>query len=143
VFDDPCVQVSKEQYDRIFHFIEEGKREGATLLCGGEPAAEAGCFIKPTIFTNVTDDMRIFKEEIFGPVLSVMKFKSVDEVGPALACMAACKCSLLSSVGGAPRQLHRVWSGRLGLHQGHQQGPVCVESDPLRHGVGEPVPPGA
>lgn len=73
-------QVSKKQYERILWFIEQGKMEGATLLTGGKPCNKKGYYIEPTIFTDVADDMTIAKEEIFGPVMSVMKFKSVEEV---------------------------------------------------------------
>jgi len=73
-------QVSREQYQRILGYIEVGKKEGATLLCGGAPiGAPAGCYIQPTIFGDVCENHRIFQEEIFGPVLSVIKFKSVDD----------------------------------------------------------------
>ncbi|KAG8367411.1 hypothetical protein BUALT_Bualt16G0069100 [Buddleja alternifolia] len=73
-------QVDKKQYERILSFIEHGKREGATLLTGGNPCEGKGYYIEPTIFTDVADDMIIAKEEIFGPVISVMKFKTVEEV---------------------------------------------------------------
>ncbi|CAI9758971.1 unnamed protein product [Fraxinus pennsylvanica] len=73
-------QVDKQQYDKILSYIEHGKKGGATLLSGGKPGGEKGYYIEPTIFTDVTDDMIIAKEEIFGPVMSVMKFKTVEEV---------------------------------------------------------------
>ncbi|KAK6151779.1 hypothetical protein DH2020_014414 [Rehmannia glutinosa] len=73
-------QVDKKQYERILSFIEHGKREGATLLTGGKPLDGKGYYIEPTIFTDVSDDMIIAKEEIFGPVMSVMKFKTMEEV---------------------------------------------------------------
>ncbi|KAL0427065.1 UNVERIFIED_CONTAM: Aldehyde dehydrogenase family 2 member C4 [Sesamum latifolium] len=73
-------QVDKNQYERILSFIEHGKREGATLLTGGKPSDRKGYYIEPTIFTDVADDMTIAKEEIFGPVMSVMKFKTIEEV---------------------------------------------------------------
>ncbi|KAL2228958.1 aldehyde dehydrogenase family 2 member C4 [Sesamum indicum] len=73
-------QVDKNQYERILSFIEHGKREGATLLTGGKPSDRKGYYIEPTIFIDVADDMTIAKEEIFGPVMSVMKFKTVEEV---------------------------------------------------------------
>ncbi|XP_057768104.1 aldehyde dehydrogenase family 2 member C4 [Salvia miltiorrhiza] len=72
-------QVDKNQYERVLSYIEIGKKEGATLLAGGKPAASKGYYIEPTIFTDVTDEMTIAKEEIFGPVMSVMKFKTVEE----------------------------------------------------------------
>ncbi|KAK6116783.1 hypothetical protein DH2020_049516 [Rehmannia glutinosa] len=73
-------QVDKKQYDKVLSYIEHGKREGATLVTGGKPFDRKGYYIEPTIFTDVTDDMIIAKEEIFGPVMSIMKFKSVEEV---------------------------------------------------------------
>lgn len=73
-------QVSKLQYDRIMGYIEEGKKEGATVETGGERHGEKGYFIQPTIFSNVTQDMKIMKEEIFGPVAAIAKFKTEEEV---------------------------------------------------------------
>jgi aldehyde dehydrogenase (NAD+) len=72
-------QVDAVQFKRIMNYIEHGKKE-ATLCVGGERVGEKGFFIAPTIFANVNEDMKIGQEEIFGPVLSVMKFKTVDEV---------------------------------------------------------------
>ncbi|XP_027176764.1 aldehyde dehydrogenase family 2 member C4-like [Coffea eugenioides] len=72
-------QVDKKQYDKILSYIEIGKAEGATLLTGGKPCGDRGYYIEPTVFSNVEDDMRIAKEEIFGPVISLMKFKTVEE----------------------------------------------------------------
>ncbi|KAL0392420.1 UNVERIFIED_CONTAM: Aldehyde dehydrogenase family 2 member C4 [Sesamum radiatum] len=72
-------QVDKKQYEKVLSYIERGKKEGATLLVGGKPLPGKGYYIEPTIFTNVTDDMTIAKEEIFGPVMSIMKFKSMEE----------------------------------------------------------------
>nr|XP_020865231.1 retinal dehydrogenase 1-like isoform X3 [Phascolarctos cinereus] len=73
-------QIDKEQYTKILDLIESGKKEGAKLECGGDPWGDKGYFIQPTVFSNVTDDMRIAKEEIFGPVQQIMKFKTIDEV---------------------------------------------------------------
>ncbi|KVH93912.1 Aldehyde dehydrogenase, conserved site-containing protein, partial [Cynara cardunculus var. scolymus] len=70
-------QVDKQQHEKILSYIEHGKRQGATLLTGGKPCGEKGYYIEPTIFTNVTDDMLIATDEIFGPVISVFKFKSL------------------------------------------------------------------
>ncbi|CAL5397056.1 unnamed protein product [Camellia sinensis] len=72
-------QVDKTQFERILSYIEHGKREGATLLTGGKPCGQKGYYIEPTIFTDVKDNMVIAKEEIFGPVMSLMKFKTVEE----------------------------------------------------------------
>ncbi|CAN0901607.1 Aldehyde dehydrogenase family 2 member C4 [Linum grandiflorum] len=72
-------QVSKTQYERVLSYIEHGKREGATLLTGGNPAADTGYYIQPTVFTDVQEDMLIAKDEIFGPVMALMKFKTIEE----------------------------------------------------------------
>merc|ERR1719242_861961 len=61
-------------------YIDKGKRDGATCLTGGERHGDKGYFVKPTVFTDVTDDMTIAREEIFGPVMSILKFKTVEEV---------------------------------------------------------------
>jgi aldehyde dehydrogenase (NAD+) len=73
-------QVSQEQFDRVMGFIESGKKEGAKLLTGGSRAGDKGYFIQPTVFDQVTDNMKIAKEEIFGPVMNILKFKDVSEV---------------------------------------------------------------
>ncbi|KAI8571005.1 hypothetical protein RHMOL_Rhmol01G0083000 [Rhododendron molle] len=73
------VEVDKTQFDKILAYIEHGKKEGATLLTGGKSCGEQGYYIEPTIFTNVADNMKIAREEIFGPVMSLMKFKTIDE----------------------------------------------------------------
>ena len=73
-------QVDKEQFDKIMGFIEKGKAQGATCAAGGDRATDTGYFIRPTIFTDVTDDMDIAKHEIFGPVMNVLKFKDYNEV---------------------------------------------------------------
>ena len=74
--------ISKTQYDKIISLIESGISEGATLAAGGPELPNGlnkGYFIKPTIFTNVTNEMRIAKEEIFGPVLSIIPFDTEEE----------------------------------------------------------------
>ncbi len=73
-------QVSEEQLDKILHYVRLGEKQGATLLTGGERVGSKGFFVQPTIFDNVKDDMAIAKDEIFGPVVSVLPFKGVDEV---------------------------------------------------------------
>ncbi len=74
-------QVSKEQFDKVLKYIDIGKNEDkATCITGGERSGNTGWFVKPTIFTNVRNDMRIAQEEIFGPVASVLKFKTMADV---------------------------------------------------------------
>ncbi|PGH29093.1 aldehyde dehydrogenase [[Emmonsia] crescens] len=72
-------QISQLQFDRIMGYIQEGKAAGAKVEIGGERLGTQGYYIQPTIFSNVTDDMKIVKEEIFGPVCCVQKFNSEDE----------------------------------------------------------------
>ncbi|KAJ7504773.1 aldehyde dehydrogenase [Mycena galericulata] len=73
-------QVSQVQFDRIMGYIESGKADGATVYVGGDRHGTEGYFIQPTIFTDCTPEMKIVKEEIFGPVSAVMKFKTEEEV---------------------------------------------------------------
>jgi aldehyde dehydrogenase (NAD+) len=73
-------QVSQEQFDRVMHYIDAGQKDGAKMLAGGGRVGEKGYFVQPTVFADVTDDMKIAREEIFGPVMSILKFKDADEV---------------------------------------------------------------
>ncbi|EKM81449.1 hypothetical protein AGABI1DRAFT_36322 [Agaricus bisporus var. burnettii JB137-S8] len=71
-------QVSSLQFERVMGYINSGKTEGANVLIGGERQGNTGYFIKPTIFTEAKADMKIMQEEIFGPVCSVVKFKTEE-----------------------------------------------------------------
>jgi aldehyde dehydrogenase (NAD+) len=74
--------VSQKQYDQVQSYIRKGIEEGAEVLVGGEDrpqGLEVGYFVKPTVFVNVTNDMTIAREEIFGPVLGVIAYDSEDE----------------------------------------------------------------
>uniref|UniRef100_UPI0037E96F8B retinal dehydrogenase 2 isoform X3 n=1 Tax=Semicossyphus pulcher TaxID=241346 RepID=UPI0037E96F8B len=73
-------QISREQQNRVLEFVQSGISEGAKLECGGKALGLKGFFIEPTVFSNVRDDMRIAREEIFGPVQQIMKFKTIEEV---------------------------------------------------------------
>jgi aldehyde dehydrogenase (NAD+) len=73
-------QVSREQFDKILGYIDTGKQEGAKLVTGGERCGERGYFIRPTIFDAVDNNMKIAREEIFGPVVSAITFDDVSEV---------------------------------------------------------------
>ena len=64
----------------VLGYIEKGKEEGARLICGGKRADMPGFFIEPTVFADVTDGMTIAREEIFGPVMSVLDFDTEEEV---------------------------------------------------------------
>ncbi|WP_282138533.1 aldehyde dehydrogenase family protein [Rossellomorea aquimaris] len=75
--------VSKQQLNSVFSYIESGVQEGARLVCGGKrrivEGFENGYYIEPTIFAEVHNDMKIAREEIFGPVLSVIRYSTVEE----------------------------------------------------------------
>ena len=77
-------QINEKQVEKILGYIEIGKEEGATVACGGERYTDGplskGAFVKPTLLTDVTNDMRVAQEEIFGPVAVVQKFSDEDEV---------------------------------------------------------------
>lgn len=76
--------VSRAQFDKVLHYIACGKEEGARLVTGGKPPADPklakGFFVEPTIFADVKPSMRIAQEEIFGPVLSILKWQDEDEL---------------------------------------------------------------
>jgi aldehyde dehydrogenase (NAD+) len=76
-------QVTQRQYERVLGYIESGKKDGATLAMGGEAFKNVGdgkgFFIAPTIFTNVKDDMAIYREEVFGPFVVIASFKTEEE----------------------------------------------------------------
>ncbi|KAK2171980.1 hypothetical protein NP493_1008g00066 [Ridgeia piscesae] len=72
--------IDEIQMNKVLDFIESGKSQGARLVCGGSRIGDKGYFIKPTVFADVTEDMRIGCEEIFGPVQSIFKFETVEEV---------------------------------------------------------------
>jgi aldehyde dehydrogenase (NAD+) len=73
-------QIDGTQFDKVMSYIDSGKREGAELLTGGKRVGDRGYFIEPTVFANVKDEMKIAREEIFGPVMSIIRFHDLDEV---------------------------------------------------------------
>jgi aldehyde dehydrogenase (NAD+) len=73
-------QVDRAQFDKIMHYIALGKKEGAQCLTGGSRWGNRGFYVEPTLFTDVKDNMAIAKDEIFGPVMSILKFKDLDEI---------------------------------------------------------------
>jgi aldehyde dehydrogenase (NAD+) len=73
-------QVDDIQMEKVLSYIESGKSEGATLVAGGNRSGDCGYFVEPTVFADVRDNMRIAEEEIFGPVMSIIKFKDIEEV---------------------------------------------------------------
>lgn len=100
----------KAQYDKVLSYFEIGKAEGATLLTGGvrpsDPKLKDGLFVEPTIFGDVTNDMRIAREEIFGPVASVIRFDTEEE---AIAIANDTKFGLAAGVwSNDVKRVHRV-----------------------------------
>ena len=81
---DPTTQmgplVSDEQFQRVTGFLESGREEGATALAGGGRYGDRGYFVEPTVLTNTRPDMKVVREEIFGPVVVAEKFTSLDEI---------------------------------------------------------------
>ena len=73
-------QVDKDQFEKVLHYVDEGRKEGAKLMCGGDRVGERGYFVAPTVLADVNDEMKIAQEEIFGPVMSIMKFQDMDEL---------------------------------------------------------------
>jgi aldehyde dehydrogenase (NAD+) len=71
--------ISDKQMERVLGYIEAGKAEGARMEVGGSRHRKSGYFVEPTIFSNVNADMKIWREEIFGPVLAIARFSSEDE----------------------------------------------------------------
>lgn len=72
-------QITKEHYDKVLSYIGQGQQEGAKLVTGGAPVGETGYYIKPTVFTDVLPSMKIYREEIFGPVVAISPFTTEDE----------------------------------------------------------------
>ncbi|VTT98044.1 betaine-aldehyde dehydrogenase : Aldehyde dehydrogenase (Acceptor) OS=Trichodesmium erythraeum (strain IMS101) GN=Tery_2599 PE=3 SV=1: Aldedh [Gemmataceae bacterium] len=73
-------QVSQEQMDRVLGYVAAGQQDGARMVVGGGRVGDSGYFVQPTVFADVRDEMKIAQEEIFGPVMSILKFKDADEV---------------------------------------------------------------
>jgi phenylacetaldehyde dehydrogenase len=72
--------VSKEQQERVLGYIDSGRKDGAKVLTGGEAPSSSGYFVKPTVLANVKPEMKIVREEIFGPVLVAQRFDDLDEI---------------------------------------------------------------
>ncbi|HAD58314.1 MAG TPA: betaine-aldehyde dehydrogenase, partial [Planctomycetaceae bacterium] len=73
-------QVDKVQFDKIMGYIDSGREQGANCVTGGTRKGDQGFYVEPTVFTDVNDDMKIAQEEIFGPVMSILKFSDIADV---------------------------------------------------------------
>jgi phenylacetaldehyde dehydrogenase len=75
--------VSREQQDRVMKYIESGRAQGATVLTGGDVPSGQGYYVRPTVMADIKPDMRVVREEIFGPVLVAQRFDDIDEIAAA------------------------------------------------------------
>jgi len=96
-------QIDDIQFFRVLDYIEHGKAAGAQVKAGGDRHGNRGYFVKSTVFTNVTDDMTIAKEEIFGPVMSILKFSTDEEVVERL-------CMVWLPVSAPPTPVAAFWA---------------------------------
>jgi aldehyde dehydrogenase (NAD+) len=120
--------ISKRQMDRVLSYIELGQQEGATLLHGGKarPDKGGGYFIEPTVFVDVTNDMRIAQEEIFGPVLVVIPFEDDED---AIRIANQSEYGLSGGVSSADQEramrvARRIRSGTVSVNNG-----MCIAGD--------------
>ena len=72
--------VSSEQHERVLSYIDAGRKEGASILCGGDTPGGEGWFVNPTVMVDVKPEMKVVREEIFGPVLAATRYDDLDEV---------------------------------------------------------------
>jgi malonate-semialdehyde dehydrogenase (acetylating)/methylmalonate-semialdehyde dehydrogenase len=116
--------VSREALNRIVGYVENGLQEGARLLLDGRgivvPGFEEGCFIGPTIFTDVTPDMTIARDEIFGPVFAIMPVDTLEDCYPIIAANPfGNAASIFTASGKAAREFaYRVECGNIGINIG-------------------------
>jgi phenylacetaldehyde dehydrogenase len=75
--------VSQEQHERVLSYIDAGRKEGASVMCGGDTPGGDGWFVNPTVLVDVKPEMKVVREEIFGPVLAAQRFDDLDEVAKA------------------------------------------------------------
>jgi phenylacetaldehyde dehydrogenase len=71
--------VSQTQLERVSGYLRAGEEEGAKALCGGKRRGDTGYFVEPTVLVDTTPDMKVYREEIFGPVVTAIPFKSADD----------------------------------------------------------------
>ena len=101
---------NKMQFDKVSAFVEDARKQGAKIVIGGNPARQAGFFYPLTVIANATDDMRVVKEEQFGPVIPLIKYKTVEE---ALERANALEVGLGGSVWGNDPQEASRYASRL------------------------------
>ena len=132
--------ISRRQVDRILNLVEAGKEEGATLVFGGDKAAgtlAAGNWVNPALFVNVNNDMRVAREEIFGPVLCAIPFDTEEEaVRIANASeYGLAGCVFTTSVSRAFRVARAMRTGSIGIN-GYASSPNAPMGGVKRSGIG-------
>ena len=105
--------IDQNAADDVLAFVDDAVQKGATLVTGGKQAKNGKCFVEPTILTDVTPDMRVFREEIFGPVAAIYKFSTEDE---AISMANDTEVGLASYF--YTRDIGRVWRVAEGLEYG-------------------------
>ena len=133
--------VSQKQLDTVLGYIEIGQKEGATLFAGGDrltdDGLDKGFFIAPTVFTDVTSDMTIAREEIFGPVLSVLRYSDEDD---AVRIANATDYGLAAGVWGSPSRAmrvgHQMRAGTVWLNEYHLLNPKYPFGGYKQSGIG-------
>lgn len=114
--------INTKQFDRVVTLVNEAKSKGAQTVLGGDRHVAGELHYQPTILTNVKPDMELFKEEIFGPVISVIKFNT-EEVGlarPSFLATHASRVSLSPEGGARNGQRLAGWAGGVLLLQRYQ-----------------------
>ncbi|WP_174189410.1 aldehyde dehydrogenase [Nocardia barduliensis] len=133
--------VSARQRDRVHGYLETGLREGARAVVGGTgtpPGCDRGWYVRPTLFTDVDPGMRIAREEIFGPVVTVLAYDGDDE---AVALADATEYGLSGSVWSADPEralavARRIRSGTVGINQAYSMDPVAPFGGVKASGIG-------
>ena len=130
--------VAKRQRDRVTELIETGIREGATLACGKAPLPPKGWYVSPTVFTDVTNDMTVAQEEIFGPVVCLMRYRSEAE---AVELANATKYGLAmgiwtKDISRAHRLAAELEAGVIWINDHHRIGPASPWGGSKESGIG-------
>ncbi|KAI0319883.1 aldehyde dehydrogenase [Amylostereum chailletii] len=131
-------QISKAQFDRIMGYIQSGKAEGAKAHIGGEQHGDTGYWIKPTIFTETRPDMKIVREEIFGPVVALIKFEDEDDVvRQANDTVYGLSASLFSqNIRRAIETAHRLQAGQVFINSANDSDPGVPFGGYKQSGIG-------
>ncbi|GAA4340796.1 aldehyde dehydrogenase family protein [Variovorax defluvii] len=130
--------ISARQMDRVLSYIDTGRKEGAELALGGSRVGKTGFFVEPTVFANVANDMTIAREEIFGPVLSIIKFKDeADAIAQANDTTYGLAAAVWTrDVSRAHRMMRAIKSGRVWINTYAEGDPVMAIGGYKQSGYG-------